>query len=415
MSRVLALTRELPYPPNAGDRIVTYGFLRALRERHHEVHVLSYGRSGDDPAAAALDSFCASVSRLPRAESSLPAPLRKGVRAAIGRSDVMAMFDSPRFRQAAAHRIQSLAPEVVLAQHPYMGQCFLDGGVEAALAATGADPVTSAHVIEYLAHRRHRRHARGMRTRLALTAELPVLRRAELQVYERSARTLVLGHTDLTELEARIASPVRCQRVGLDISTYDPGTRANGPPGAATDDGGRGGRAPLVFFGSYDWFPNADAARYLCERIFPKIRARHDNTELVLAGRGADDAVRAYDAIKGVRFVGNVGDLASLVKNAAAVIAPLRIGGGTRIKVLESMAWGVPVVTTPAGAEGVNATAGEDFYVASSVEEFVTKTIRLLECPSERVRVGANARETVERRYSIAAIARELERNLGLA
>lgn len=434
MSRVLAVARELPHPPNAGDRIVTGGFLRALAGRGHEVHLLAYGRDDDDPAADALRSVCASVVRVPPAKSSLPSPLRKAMRAARGRSDVMAMFDSAALRAATARRIRALAPAVVLAQHPYVGQVFRDERVEAALAATGAEPVTSAHVVEYAAHRRQRRHVEDLRTRVALAAEVPRLRRAELAVYERSARTLVLGRGDRAELQPRVSGPVRYQRVGLPVEEYEPAVGADGRPrpsdpavGAdgpelpsdpceTETDGGPAAAegARLVFFGSYDWFPNADAARHLCERVFPGVRAAHPGAELVLAGRHAGADVAALGDREGVTFLGEVPDLAGLVRSAAAVVAPLRVGGGTRIKVLESMAWGVPVVTTPAGREGVEATPGEALAVADDPEALATTTARLLERPGERRRLAANARAIVERRYAIPAIAGQLERNLGL-
>lgn len=406
MSRVLLLARELPFPPNAGDRIVTHGFLRALARRGHEVHVLSYGRESDESAADALRTFCSTVARVPPTKSSLPPPLRKAARAASGRSDVMAMFDSDAFRDAAAGRIRTLTPDVVMAQHPYMGQFFRYDRVENALAAVDARPVTSAHVVEYAAHRRQAQHAEHLRARLALAAEVPRLRREELAVYGRSERTLVLGREDRAELAGNVATPVSHQRVGLDVDGYNQVT-----------DGGRreqtdGNR--LLFFGSYDWFPNADAARHLCERIFPRIRDAYDEAELVLAGRGGGEEIAALGEREGVTFLGEVPDLAPLVRSAAAVVAPLRVGGGTRIKVLESMAWGAPVVTTTAGSEGVEAAHGDAMVVADGVEAFAAETVRLLEHPEERTRLGENARATVERRYSIPAIAAGLERNLGL-
>ena len=422
MSRVLFLARELPHPPNAGDRVVTYGFLRALERRGHEIHVLGYGRSDDDPAADALRSFCASVDRVPSSKSGLPPALRKAARTATGRSDVMAMFHSTAFRDAAANWIRELTPDVVVAQHPYVGQFFLDGRVEDALAATGADPVTSAHVVEYAAHQRRRQHATDVRTQLALAAEIPRLRAEELAVYERSAATLVLGREDQAELEERVSGPVHRQRVGLDADSYETADSRHWSDESAADRGGEpaanradGGRQnQLLFFGSYDWFPNADAARYLCERVFPRVREIDPDAELLLAGRGAGDDIAAYGDDEGVTFLGEVDDLAELVRAASVVVAPLRVGGGTRIKVLESMAWGAPVVTTPAGREGVEATAGEDICVADGVEEFATKTARLLDQPEERARLAANGREVVERRYSIDAVGESLERHLGL-
>lgn len=427
MSSVLFLTRELPYPPNAGDRIVTYGFINALARRGHEVHVLGYERPDDDAAADALESVCASVGRVPPSKSPLPPPLRKAVRAAMGQSDVMAMFDSGALAEAAAVHVRTLEPDVVVAQHPYVGQVFQADAVERALAATAAEPVTSAHVVEYAAHRRQRRHAADLRSRVALAAEVPRLRREELAVYERSRRTLVLGREDREELAGRVSGPVRRQRVGLDVERYETAASPpeqeqeervalpDGARGRDVADGGGSRDDRVLFFGSYDWFPNADAVRHLCEDVFPEIRAAHPAVELVLAGRGADEEIAGYGDRGGVTFHGEVDDLASLVRSAAAVVAPLRVGGGTRIKVLETMAWGVPVVTTPAGAEGIEATPGEDLHVADSTEAFAAQTARLLADPAERARMGANARETIERRYSIDAIGGELERYLGLA
>lgn len=423
MSGVLFLARELPYPPNAGDRVVTYGFVRSLADRGHEVHVLGYERPDDDTATAKLRSDCASVNRVRSTGSPLPASIRKAVRAAAGRSDVMAMFDSEAFTEAAAAQIRALDPDVVVAQHPYMGQFFLDDDVEQALDATGAEPVTSAHVVEYAAHRRQRDHAGNLPSRIALAAEVPRLRREELAVYERSARTLVLGREDRAELEGRVSSPVYTQRVGLDVDRYETVTHLVEQEGRALADGaprGEGGgnsdvrEDRLLFFGSYDWFPNADAAHHLCEEVFPEVRAAYPSAELVLAGRGANDDIAAFGDREGVSFRGEVDDLASLVRSSTAVVAPLRVGGGTRIKVLETMAWGVPVVTTPAGAEGVEATPGRDLHVADSTGEFAEKTAQLLANPDERVQMGASGRKTVERRYSIDAVGDELERNLGL-
>lgn len=401
MSTVLVLARELPFPPNAGDRIVTYGFLCGLAARGHEVHLLAYGRAGDGPAAERLQETCASVVRVPRPESSLPPTARKLARAGIGRSDVMEMFSSTDFRNAAASRIRALAPAVVLAQHPYMGQVFREPVVERAVAETDARLVTNAHVIEYAAHRRQHEHSDDPLERAMLTLEIPRLRRAELAVYEAADRTLVLGEEDREELRGRVSGPVTCQRVALDVESYTPSTTADHPN-------------HLLFFGSYDWFPNEDAVSFFCESVFPEIRAARPATELVVAGRGAPPAVRALGARPGITVLGEVEDLASLVRSAAVVVAPLRVGGGVRLKVLESMAWGTPVVTSGPGFEGVVARPGEDLLVAADWREFVTETVGLLDDPDERRRIAENARQRIEETYSLSSASGELAANLGL-
>lgn len=402
MSGVLVVARELPYPPNAGDRIVTHGFLRALRELGHDVHVLAYRRPDDEAAARSLQTLCTSVRTVPQTESRLPTPVHKAVRYARGDSHVMAMFDSAAIRETAAARIEAVDPDVVLAQHPYMGQIFRDHRVEAAIEATDARRVTNAHVVEYEAHRRHRQYATDLATRLELALEIPRLRTAEVAVYDCSDRTLVLGERDRRELADVVSTPVETQRVALDSQRYETAT-----PGEERD-----GR--LLFFGSYDWFPNEDAITYFCEEVYPRIRRTTSESELVVAGRGAPETVRALDDRPGVEVVGEVEDLSALVRTASVVVAPIRVGGGVRIKVLESMAWQVPVVTTPSGFEGVDATPGEDLLVADGTPALAEAVRDLLDDPDRRYRLARQGRKTIEQRYSTAAVADELEANLRL-
>ncbi|QLG60428.1 glycosyltransferase [Halorarum salinum] len=393
MSRVLLFARELPHPPNAGDRIVTFGFVRALAERGHEVHVLAYSREGDDGDAAALREECASVRRVPRPDRGLPAPLWKATQHFRGRSHVMATFDSAAFRAAAADRVRDLNPDAVLAQHPYMGQVFRDDAVASAIESAGARRVTNAHVVEYLAHERRREYAEGLRTHVALTFEIPRLRGAERAVYEASDRTLVLGETDRRELGSSVHGLVTTQRVALDPDRYDPAAADDEVPGR------------LLFFGSYDWFPNADAITHICEEAFPAVRRAHPDAELLVAGRDAPPAVRALGERPSVEFVGEVDDLGALVRTASAIVAPIRVRGGVRIKVLESMAWEVPVVTTPAGVEGIEATPGEDLLVADGADALADATVGVLEDRERRRAMARNARETVRKRYSVGAVA----------
>ncbi|GAB3670272.1 glycosyltransferase family 4 protein [Halopiger thermotolerans] len=422
MSTVLFLTRELPYPPNAGDRIVTYGYVRGLAERGHEVHLLTQRSSESAADVATLREHCASIVRVPGDESRLPPTARKVTRAALGRSDVMTMFDSPAFREAVPRRIAALEPDVVVAQHPYIGQVFRDEAVRRAAREAGAGLVTNAHVVEYAAHERHYEYADDPETRAELRLEIPRLRREELATYRASDLTIVLGEEDRRRLQEAGVGPVSRERVGLDLSSYAPPLEADGDgdggdgDGDGADNNGRAdGENHLAFFGSYVWFPNEDAALVFARRVFPRIRERHPDAELALAGRDATDEVRALGDRPGVTFRGEVDDLESFVQAAAAVIAPLRVGGGVRLKILESMAWGAPVVTTRAGFEGVDAVPGEDLLVADDWDAFVDATVRLLRDPAERRRLGANARERIADRYAIDDVAADLEATLGLA
>ncbi|MFC4449630.1 glycosyltransferase family 4 protein [Halorussus aquaticus] len=407
MATVLVLARETPYPPNAGDRVVTHGFVRGLAERGHAVHVVAYGDESDRGRAESLADHAASVRLVARAKSDLPPRLRKLRNYATGRSDVMAMFGSPSMVAAARNGIRSLAPDAVLAQHPYIGQVFRDSGVRRAADEADATLVTNAHVVEFAVHRRYRTLASDLETRAELSLETPQLRREELAVYEASDRVLVLGSEDRAELvEAGVSTPIATQHVALDPAEYEVRDRR-----AARDDSDA---ADLLFFGSYGWFPNEDAVTTFAASAWPRIRAERPDARFVVAGRDAPDSVRELAARPGVEFVGEIPDLGRAVRDAAAVVAPLRIGGGTRLKVLESMAWGAPVVATAAGFEGVDARPGAEVAVADDWTGFAARAVELLDSPERRARLGRNARRRIEQVYALDGADAELEANLGL-
>lgn len=269
MATVLVVTREPPYPPNAGDRIVTHGFMRGLAARGHAVHLLSAG--GDSARTGPLDALCESVACVSPAGTSLPPRLRKLRNLLVGRSDVMQMFDSAAVRTALAEAIRSTEPDVVLAEHPYIGQFFGDEAVRRAVDAAGSRLVTNAHVVEYRVHEAYSEYVGGLEG-IGLDLELPRLEREELAVYEASDRTLVLGDEDGQELDGRVSGPVCRQHVGLDTDAYEPARTADA-------DATR-----VVFFGSYGWFPNRDAITTFGECVFPQIREARPDAELVVAG-----------------------------------------------------------------------------------------------------------------------------------
>jgi polysaccharide biosynthesis protein PslH len=163
------------------------------------------------------------------------------------------------------------------------------------------------------------------------------------------------------------------------------------------DDGQVPGR--LLFTGTMSYPPNAQAARWLVERVLPALRARHPGVTLEIVGRNPPAAVRQL-AGEGVTVTGRVPDLAAHFTGAAVVVAPLLSGSGTKLKVLEAMAAGRPVVATTVGAEGIDARDGEHLRVADSPESFAAAVAELLEDRDEATRIARNGRELATRRYS---------------
>ena len=164
-------------------------------------------------------------------------------------------------------------------------------------------------------------------------------------------------------------------------------------------------RLTVIFHGSFFWFPNKEAINLIINYIAPKIMKINPNVLFVIAGSGVPCFEK--DNIKSIGFVE---DIYSLIHAADIAIAPLLGGGGTRLKILDYMSVGVPIVTTKKGIEGINAKNGEDAIIVNAVdEEFIDVIIHLANNKEERERIGANARKLAEEEYDWNKIGKKLD------
>jgi glycosyltransferase involved in cell wall biosynthesis len=160
----------------------------------------------------------------------------------------------------------------------------------------------------------------------------------------------------------------------------------------------------LVFNGALSYYANADAMRYFLGEILPRIRVMHPNTILKITGRtdGIDLSQLSLD--EHVILTGFLQDIRPVVSESWVCVVPLRLGGGTRLKILEAMALGTPVVSTSKGAEGLDVRDGENILLADDPEKFAQQTVRLLNDPGLRQYLAQNGRSLVEAKYSWAKI-----------
>ena len=157
--------------------------------------------------------------------------------------------------------------------------------------------------------------------------------------------------------------------------------------------------ADLVFVGALDWRPNIDGLKWFASHVFPLVRARRPDCSLTIVGRSPGSEVRRL-AGKNIAVTGTVADVRPYLWQSAVSIVPLRIGGGTRLKIYEAMAARVPVVSTSIGAEGLDVRGGENIAIADSPYEFAQACLDLLANGAERRRIAINAWEMVAACYS---------------
>ena len=162
----------------------------------------------------------------------------------------------------------------------------------------------------------------------------------------------------------------------------------------------------LVFTGTMDWMPNEDAVLYFCSAILPLIRKRIPKVKLRVVGKNPTKKILALkETDAGLEVTGRVDDIRPYVRDATVYVVPLRIGGGTRIKIFEAMAMGMAVVSTTIGAEGLPVEHGKNIHLADTPASFADATVTLLTQPLARHRMANEARALVEKRYDWTAAA----------
>jgi glycosyltransferase involved in cell wall biosynthesis len=183
------------------------------------------------------------------------------------------------------------------------------------------------------------------------------------------------------------------------------------PTGVDTDyfrPSGREARQPhdLVFTGSMDWMPNEDAILYFAEQILPRVRARVPGVTLTVVGRNAPPRVRALgDADPAIRVTGSVPDVRPYIERAALFVVPIRVGGGTRLKIFEAMAMERAVVSTSVGAEGLPVRDGVDGVLRDTPEAFADALVELLARPERAAAIGREAAAVVRARFGWDGVA----------
>jgi len=190
---------------------------------------------------------------------------------------------------------------------------------------------------------------------------------------------------------------------GVDLDYYAAYSRDNDPQ--APDYGPNA----LVFTGKMDFRPNVDAVTWFARDVLPLIRRKVADATFVVVGREPHPRVQELDQLPGVAVTGFVPDIRAHIAAAAVYVVPLRMGGGTRLKVLEAMAMRSALVSTRLGCEGFPLTDGEEVLFADDAEAFARAVVELLRDPARRERLGTSGRRFVETYYGWQAIVPRLK------
>jgi sugar transferase (PEP-CTERM/EpsH1 system associated) len=397
--RLLWLNANLLLPLDKGGRLRTWHLMRHLAMRH-DITYLCFAQPEDvTHYGHEMSAVCARLETVPRTD---------------------APKDSLRFYGRVLRHLLDPAPYAVGA---YRSRAYRQR-LDALVARNSFDRVVCdflvpainlqrrlpcpsllfTHNVEAEIWRRHAETAVNPVRRALYRQQWHRMRRFEGRTLAQFDRVLTVSEVDRLTFHQLYAgefqAPTTVVPTGVDTSYFQPDPRVSPR------------RRHLVFVGSMDWLPNEDAVMSFCRDTMPLIRAAVPDVTLTIVGRDPTAAVQQLADGERVVVTGRVDDVRPALHEAAISIVPLRIGGGTRLKIFESMAAGTPVVSTTVGAEGLAGEPGRHLLIADEPSAFAAAVVSLLGDHARRIAMAAAARAFVVRHFDWSAVAEHLERAL---
>jgi len=383
MKILLLLPRPL-FPTNTGGRIRILNMFTRLA-RHDEVHAISLANEQADAEAMAEM----------RAHFHRYTPVHWNERPKFSPGFYLEFLSSrtsrypyflkkylvPEFRQAIERQCAREQYDLVVCDTLPTGLVMLDSGIR--------PRVLFQHNVEYVIRQRHWETETNALRKWLLRGEYEKGYLVEGEVCRSCDLVLAVSEQDRETLAREFGiAHVTAVPTGVDTDYFRPQEVAQR-------------RGNLVFVGSMDWYPNEDGIFWFVREVYPLIRRAVPYTNLTVVGRNPSGRLRALAAEDtSVEITGTVEDVRPYVSRAEAVLVPLRIGGGTRIKIFEAMSMGRAVVSTTLGAEGLPVAAGREILLADEPEEFANAVAVLLRDLRRREAVAHAAREKVLRDHS---------------
>ncbi|HEX9371404.1 MAG TPA: glycosyltransferase, partial [Roseiflexaceae bacterium] len=332
--RILLLTLVVPNPPDSGPKIKTHYLLRYLAQRH-EVTLVSFVRdAAEQRAARELEGLCAAVHTVPMRRARWRDAGYLLASLASARPFLMLRDESRAMRRLAANLVARERFDLAQADQLNMVQFGL---------ASGLPLVFDAHNAVWTIFQRLARQERGPK-RLLLELEWRKLKRYEGRVCRASAAVMAVSAEDRVALRAAGArDPISVIPIAVDIAGVEPARRKPDAQG-------------ILSMATMYWPPNIDGVLWFAREVLPLIRRAAPDAPFFVVGARPPAEVQALGDDPTIAVTGYVDDPAPYLESSALMVVPLRAGGGMRVKILEALARGIPIVSTTIGAEGIDVT-----------------------------------------------------------
>jgi len=388
--KILWLKTELLHPVDKGGKIRTYHLLKHLKTDHHVTYLtLDDGEAAPDASASALE-YCHELIRIPHLTrpkfsagfygelalnlaSSLPYAIRK--------------YKSDGMTRAIAEAASKQNFDVIICD-------FLAPGVN--LPSDLLTPVVLfQHNVEAAIWRRHYEVQQNPAKRQYLYWQWRKMQRFERDICRKVDSVIAVSEADAQMMQRDYGvEKVYDIPTGVDVDFFQPSKGSSASPNS------------LVFIGSMDWLPNEDAMRYFIDEILPILRQRIPDVHVTIVGRNPyQSLLERAQPDPALTVTGRVDDVRPYIDDAVAFIVPIRIGGGTRLKIYEAMAMEKPVISTTVGAEGLPLHDGVHLLIADDPQAFADAIVKVLSNPELAIELGTKAAQLVRKNFGWPGVA----------
>ena len=388
--KILILSTWFPYPPDQGSKIRAYHLIKGLA-KDHDISLLSFEDAPIKPEwIDHMRQYCSRVEIVKRHPFE------------YSRAKTILGF----FSLVPSHVVAGYSPEMAAA----VGKSVLDWEPDLIFALTF---VTAPYALQHNSKKRmvdidnllalmlyeQYQNARGWLKRARHFLAYWKLRRYESKIYSQFDLALVCSKKDVARAKTYIhlnGDSIGMTPNGVDLSYLHPAANPQQ-------------KGKLIFNGALTYEPNLDAMQYFLSDIFPRVLAKAPQAHLHITGKTEGVGLSKLQQHDGrVYFTGYLEDIRPAIMESQVCVVPLRMGAGTRVKILESMALGTPVVSTTKGAEGLEVESEKHILIADTPEDFARHTLRLLEDDNLRMRLRQNALQLVSEKYNWEKIGSDL-------
>ena len=393
---VAIVDEELPFPLNSGKRIRTFQLVSRLAQRHRITYICHRNADPQEAIEAEVELTRLGIKTVV-VDRHVPPKTGPGFYCRLGAN----MF-SPLPYSVASHRsllLDKMIRDVAAREKIDLWQAEWTPYAASLHGLGNARRLIMAHNVESQIWRRYHESETNPAKRWYIGHQWRKFERFERRVFQQADQVVAVSREDAAVIRDQFgAAHVDVVENGVDTAFFQP-DRSQREPGQ------------ILFLGSLDWRPNLDAVDQTLSKVLPAVRVREPSARLCLVGRNPPEALQyRVKAIPGVELHANVPDVRPFLARAALMVVPLRIGGGSRLKILEAFAAGLPVISTRIGAEGLDVEDVVHLTVVEDIEGMAPAIVANLKNPMPGLAQAQRGRKLVEGEYDWQILSNRLDK-----